>query len=117
MDIFASGNRNSIGLSSEWFEQPIRWISSISSRDQMVTVLRNERKEKDYFIDTIKTVRNEINNCLQIAKPLDIPPMKESLIDAANYTLEGDGKRLRPILTWVMAVNEYGLQASAIVPR
>ena len=85
-------------------------------RDQMVTVLRNERKEKDYFIDTIKTVRNEINNCLQIAKPLDIPPMKESLIDAANYTLEGDGKRLRPILTWVMAVNEYGLQASAIVP-
>ena len=82
----------------------------------MVTVLRNERKEKDFFIDTFKTVRSEINNSLQIAKLPGIPPMKESLIDAANYTLEGDGKRLRPTLTWVMAVNEYGLRASSIVP-
>ncbi|OIA98599.1 geranyl transferase [Paenibacillus sp. LC231] len=117
MDIFASGNPEFNRL----VQQMVRTADQVDFfdkllRDQMVTVLRNERKEKDYFIDTIKTVRNEINNSLQIAKPLGIPPMKESLIDAANYTLEGDGKRLRPILTWVMAVNEYGLQASAIVP-
>lgn len=42
--------------------------------------------------------------------------MKEPLIDSANYSLEGDGKRIRPILTWVMGVNEYGLNASAIAP-
>ena len=42
--------------------------------------------------------------------------MKEPIIDAANYSLEGDGKRLRPIMTWVMGVNEYGLNKSAIVP-
>ena len=42
--------------------------------------------------------------------------MKEPIIDAANYSLEGDGKRLRPIMTWVMGVNEYGLNQSAIVP-
>ena len=28
----------------------------------------------------------------------------------------GDGKRLRPIMTWVMGVNEYGLNKSSIVP-
>ena len=38
--------------------------------------------------------------------------MKEPIIDAANYSLEGDGKRLRPIMTWVMGVNEYGLNES-----
>ena len=38
------------------------------------------------------------------------------IIDAANYSLEGDGKRLRPIMTWVMGVNEYGLKQSAILP-
>ncbi|MNN27907.1 Farnesyl diphosphate synthase [compost metagenome] len=42
--------------------------------------------------------------------------MKEPLIDAANYSLEGDGKRLRPILIWVMGVKEYGLDGSAIMP-
>ena len=42
--------------------------------------------------------------------------MKEPIIDAANYSLEGDGKRLRPIMTWVMGVNEYGLNKSSIVP-
>ena len=31
MDILHPVTRNSIGLSSKWFEQPIRWISSISS--------------------------------------------------------------------------------------
>lgn len=85
-------------------------------RDQMVTVLKNDRKGKKEFLDTIQTVRQQINSLLQIPKLTGIPWMKESLIDAANYSLEGDGKRLRPILAWVMGVNEYGLQASAIVP-
>ncbi|MDF2714020.1 MAG: geranyl transferase, partial [Paenibacillus sp.] len=82
----------------------------------MVTVLKNDRKGKKEFLDTIQTVRQQINSLLQIPKLTGIPWMKESLIDAANYSLEGDGKRLRPILAWVMGVNEYGLQASAIVP-
>ncbi|MEC0207315.1 polyprenyl synthetase family protein [Paenibacillus lautus] len=117
MDIFASGMPEFNRL----IQQMVRKADQVDFfdkllRDQMVMVLRNERKEKDFFIETFKTVRNEINNSLQIAKSPSIPPMKVSLIDAANYTLEGDGKRLRPILTWVMAVNEYGLQASAIVP-
>ncbi|MFB4324191.1 polyprenyl synthetase family protein [Priestia sp. BR_2] len=117
MDIFASGNPEFNRLIQHMVSKAdqVDFLDKLL-RDQMVTVLRNERKEKDYFIDTFKSVRDEINQHLQIDKTPGIPPMKESLIDAANYSLEGDGKRLRPILTWVMAVKEYGLQASAIVP-
>ncbi|MDQ0195279.1 polyprenyl synthetase family protein [Paenibacillus wynnii] len=85
-------------------------------RDQMVTILKNNQKEKEDFQDTIKNVRQQINNELQIIKANGISPIKDTLIDAANYSLEGDGKRIRPLLAWVMGVNEYGLQPSAIVP-
>lgn len=85
-------------------------------RDQMIAILKKEREEKESFFDTIQTVREEINSTLRIHKDDGIPPMKEPLIDAANYSLEGGGKRLRPILSWVMGVNEYGLRSSAIVP-
>lgn len=85
-------------------------------RDQMVTVLKNDRREKQQFLDTVKRVRQQIDSLLLIPKQDGIPPMKESMIDAANYSLEGSGKRLRPILAWVMGVDEYGLQAAAIAP-
>ncbi|MDQ0200247.1 polyprenyl synthetase family protein [Neobacillus ginsengisoli] len=85
-------------------------------RDHMITILKNERKEQEDFIDTIETVRNQINNILMIPKIDQLSLMKEPIIDAANYSLAGDGKRLRPIMTWVMGVNEYGLNPSSIVP-
>ncbi|MUT68847.1 polyprenyl synthetase family protein [Paenibacillus sp. NEAU-GSW1] len=85
-------------------------------RDQMIAALKRERQEKAQFRDTVKTVREQINDHLQLVKQPGIPEMKESLIDAANYSLTGDGKRLRPILAWVMGVREYGLDESAIMP-
>ncbi|MNK35107.1 Farnesyl diphosphate synthase [compost metagenome] len=85
-------------------------------RDQIVTILKNDRKEKEEFAQTIQTVRQQINNTLQIPKQDGMQAVKEPLIDAANYSLEGDGKRLRPILIWVMGVKEYGLDGSAIMP-
>lgn len=117
MDIFASGNPEFNRLIQQMVRKAVHvdFFDKLL-RDQIITVLRNNRREKEYFSDTYTTVRDEINSQLQIKKPSDIPPMQASLIDAANYTLAGDGKRLRPILTWVMGVKEYGLQASAIVP-
>ncbi|MFJ5622876.1 polyprenyl synthetase family protein [Peribacillus loiseleuriae] len=85
-------------------------------RDHMLTILKNERKEREDFLETIETVRNQINSILHISKTDHVSLMNESIIDAANYSLEGDGKRLRPIVTWVMGVNEFGLASSAIVP-
>ncbi|WP_055109295.1 polyprenyl synthetase family protein [Paenibacillus ihumii] len=121
MNIFASGNPEFNRLVQQMVQQAedVDFLDKLL-RDQVVTVLRNSRTEKEGFINTIHTVRQQINQQLQIAKASGISggmaSAAEALIDAANYSLQGDGKRLRPILTWVMGVNEYGLQASAIMP-
>lgn len=84
-------------------------------RDHIIAILKNERKEQEDFRETIETVRNQINNILKIPKD-DHAALNEPLTDAANYILEGDGKRLRPIITWIMAVNGYGLKTTSILP-
>jgi len=117
MDIFSSGNPELNHLIQLMVQKAddVDFFDKLL-RDQLVTALKNNREEKETFLLTIKTARDEINNLLPIKKPDDIQPMKELLIDAANYSLLGDGKRIRPILAWVMGVTEYGLQASAIMP-
>lgn len=85
-------------------------------RDYIINILRSQRKEQEEFLDTVKDIRNQINNMLNIPKIESYYLTKEPIIDAANFSLEGDGKRLRPIVTWVMGVNEYGLKKSAIIP-
>ncbi|MFD0958447.1 polyprenyl synthetase family protein [Paenibacillus chungangensis] len=85
-------------------------------RDQMVAVLRKNREDRSRFLETVDAIRGQINDQLLLEEIRGIPEAEHSLIDTANYSLEGSGKRLRPILAWVMAVNEYGLHASAIAP-
>jgi geranylgeranyl pyrophosphate synthase len=85
-------------------------------RDHVITILKNERREQETFLDTIESIRNQINSILCISKNQNVSMIKDPIIDAANYSLAGDGKRLRPIITWVMGVNEYGLNESSIVP-
>jgi len=117
MDLFASGHPEFNKLIQHMVQkaEQVDFFDKLL-RDQMVTVLQNDRKEQEHFTETVKKVRGQINSLLPIPKPDGMSPMKQSLIDAANYSLEGDGKRLRPILTWVMGVNEYGLKPSAIAP-
>lgn len=117
MGIFASGNPEFNRLIQKMVgkAEDVDFFDKLL-RDQMITHLKNDSREKEDFMNTVKTVRDQINNQLKITKSSGIEAMKEQLIDAANYSLEGDGKRIRPILTWVMGVNEYGLDASAIVP-
>jgi geranylgeranyl pyrophosphate synthase len=85
-------------------------------RDHMISTLKNERKEQQDFLDIIKDARQQINSSLNIAKDNSISLMKDTITEAANYSLQGDGKRLRPIMAWVMGVNAYGLSSSSIVP-
>ncbi|MEW9051544.1 MAG: polyprenyl synthetase family protein [Neobacillus sp.] len=85
-------------------------------RDHIITLLKNERKEQEDFVETVKSVRNQINTMLVIPKEKHEALLNEPIIDAANYSLAGDGKRLRPIMTWVMGVRAYGLEPEAIVP-
>ncbi|WP_445491433.1 polyprenyl synthetase family protein [Niallia sp. 03133] len=85
-------------------------------RDHILSTLKNERKEQEEFLDTIENVRNQINCILPIPKMDDASVMKESILEAAKYSLEGDGKRLRSIVAWFMGVKEYGLRSSALMP-
>lgn len=83
-------------------------------RDHMLNNMKNEREELADFLETIKVVRNQINDTLLIIDKND--RMEGPIVDAANYSLQGDGKRLRPIVTWVMGTKVYGLDELAIMP-
>ncbi|MDF2834735.1 MAG: polyprenyl synthetase family protein [Paenibacillus sp.] len=85
-------------------------------REQMVTVLRRGREQKEYFIATVQSVREQINALLPFPSQGGDPLLGESLTEAANYSLEGSGKRIRPIVAWVMCVEEYGMKPASIVP-
>jgi geranylgeranyl pyrophosphate synthase len=85
-------------------------------RDHIISILKNNKKEQEEFADTVKSVREQINSCLKIPKDKNDSLLEEPIIEAANYSLKGDGKRLRPIITWVMGVHEYGLNKEVIVP-
>lgn len=83
-------------------------------RDHILTSLKNDRNEREEFLDTMDSLRVEINSSLSLCRNENIKT--DPIVDAANYSLEGDGKRLRPIITWFMGVKEYGLEETAITP-
>lgn len=117
MDTFASGQPQFNRL----IQQMVRGADNVDFfdkllRDQLLTVLRNERKEKEEFQSTIETMQHQINSYLPITNYKVIPSMDEPLIEAANYSLQGDGKRIRPILAWMMGVKQYGFDPDSIVP-
>lgn len=85
-------------------------------RDHMIEMLKSEREQEEEFTEIIKTVRSQINDVLLLRNREDDLLQEESIIAAANYSLAGSGKRLRPILAWFMGVHEYGLQTTAILP-
>ena len=85
-------------------------------RDHIISNLKNERAEQEDFLDTIESLRSQLNNSLRIPQKQQAFPLNEPIIDAANYILEGNSKRLRPIITWFMGVRAYGLNSTAIQP-
>jgi geranylgeranyl pyrophosphate synthase len=115
--LFASGNPEFYRLIQKMVQKAddVDFFDKLL-RDQMMLILKNERKEQKNFLETIETVRNQINKILHIPNKENGFLIKEPIIDAANYSLAGDGKRLRPIMTWVMGVNGYRIKSSAIVP-
>lgn len=84
-------------------------------RDQMLTSFKKDKEEHEEFSQTIKEVQQKINDHLKIDSDRDLI-VKESVIDAANYSLDSGGKRLRPIMTWFMGVKVYGLNESNLFP-
>lgn len=114
MDLFASGTPKFNKLIQELVRKAddVDFFDKLL-RDHMITSLKNDKQGQEDFIDTSKTIRSQINNVLNIPKTNELA---DSIIDAANYSLQGDGKRLRPIVTWFMGVNAYGLNSSVLEP-
>lgn len=117
MGIFGTGNQKFDGLIQKMVRKShdVDFLDKLL-RDQIIANFKSESKEREDFVNIAKTVRNQVNTLLHIPKNEIGSSMDESIIDAANYSLLGDGKRLRPIMTWVMGVHEYGLDESAIEP-
>jgi geranylgeranyl pyrophosphate synthase len=114
MELFSSGNANFNSIIQKMVAKAddVDFFDKLL-RDHMITNLKKERKEQEEFSELIENVRNEINHLLPI--PID-DTLNSPIVKAANYSLEGDGKRLRPIITWIMGIQEYGLNQSAIEP-
>ncbi|HWQ70939.1 MAG TPA: polyprenyl synthetase family protein [Desulfitobacteriaceae bacterium] len=85
-------------------------------RDQMITVLKKEKAEQEAFAETIKITGKQIAGLMKIGQTAQDPLLDQTIIEAANYSLEAGGKHIRPLLAWALAVNGYGLDQQAIVP-
>lgn len=85
-------------------------------RDHMINIIKTQKDDKNDFTDTIENIRNKMNNILTISKSESNYLLNDAIIDAANYSVQGDGKRLRPVMAWFMGVKEYGLSESSIEP-
>ncbi|MCT2534474.1 polyprenyl synthetase family protein [Aquibacillus koreensis] len=114
MQLFSSGH----SAFNHMIQQLVRKADEVDFfdkllRDHIILSLKDQKQEQEEFLDIIEKVREQVNTHLPIAKG---PLSDDNIVDGANYSLIGDGKRLRPILTWVMGVKEFGLSASAIVP-
>ncbi|WP_270167652.1 polyprenyl synthetase family protein [Paenibacillus sp. SYP-B4298] len=85
-------------------------------RDQLAGQLKQDRQHQQLFHETVRKARDQINRMLPLDRPADLPHLEEPLTMAANYSLASGGKRLRPVLTWVVGVQEYGLAAEQLTP-
>ncbi|MEK3996533.1 polyprenyl synthetase family protein [Psychrobacillus sp. FSL K6-2365] len=114
MDLFTSGSPKFNKLIQEMVRKAddVDFFDKLL-RDHMITSLKSDRQGQEDFIETAKAIRSQLNSVLDIPKTNE---MADSIIDAANYSLQGEGKRLRPIVTWFMGVNAYGLNSSILEP-
>jgi geranylgeranyl pyrophosphate synthase len=117
MSLFASSNPKFNSIIQKMVQQAddVDFFDKLL-RDWLLTVLKNEKTEKEAFENTMKTVGKEINGLLNIPKTWNDPLLNQTIVDAANYSLEAGGKRVRPLMTWVMGVNGYGLDPKAMAP-
>ncbi|OWA35561.1 geranyl transferase [Saccharibacillus sp. O16] len=85
-------------------------------RDRMLTEMKKDREDRERFRELLGEIRTEIDQALPIISDSPVPAVGDSLIDAANYSLAGSGKRLRPILARLVATEGYGLSAEQVRP-
>lgn len=139
MDLFAAGMGEFRGVLDRLAQHAVDvdFLDKLL-RDRLAGSLRVAREEERVFRETLRTVRKRVDAVLRVEAPDKLgsaascpkkasEPDSESgcvyggtsgftVVEAANYSLEGGGKRLRPILAWFMGVQEYGLPQQAVEP-
>ncbi|MDX8045315.1 polyprenyl synthetase family protein [Gracilibacillus sp. S3-1-1] len=80
-------------------------------RDQIVEAIKRQDKEKVTFQKTLEGARESVNQLLILPKAGG-----NTIEDAANYSLQGEAKRIRPIMTWVMATEVLNLEGKDVIP-
>ncbi|MCM3388565.1 polyprenyl synthetase family protein [Ureibacillus chungkukjangi] len=85
-------------------------------RDHMVDHFKIQRAEKEAFKEKIQIVKEMVNQELLITPDLDAEFQQDLVLEAANYSLTGEGKRLRPIMAWFVGVEMYGLEEVSLLP-
>lgn len=83
-------------------------------RDYVIDIFDEQKKQTQEFKDIIEEIKNKINKILKISD-INIETGNK-IVDAANYSIESGGKRLRPIISWFMGVKGYGLSEKSIEP-
>lgn len=85
-------------------------------RDHMIDHLKRQREEKEAFKEKIQNVKEKVNQALLISPVREPLFLEDPVLEAANYSLMGEGKRLRPIMAWFVGVEMYGLNEESLVP-
>ena len=85
-------------------------------RDYMIDHLKSQREEKDAFKEKIENVKEKVNQTLLLSSDQDAMFRQDLVLEAANFSLTGEGKRFRPIMAWFVGVEMYGLKESSLVP-
>lgn len=87
-------------------------------RDEMLNSIKSDRVQQEEFWSFSREVKERLNKELPLTEASTGKENGDStsLVSAANYSLTGDGKRLRSMLAWVMGVKAYGLSEESMMP-
>lgn len=85
-------------------------------RDQMFQDFEKEQKEKQQLKKEMDDVRYELHSLFDFPQTKQGVHLRESITEAATYSLQGNGKRLRPIMTWIVANKIYGIDKAWVMP-
>ncbi|MFI2855876.1 polyprenyl synthetase family protein [Paenibacillus sp. JSM ZJ436] len=94
---------------------PVQFFDKLL-RDQLISSLRSQEEEKAQFRQTMENARQVIQASLPVPLPQDDQAFTADIIAAANYSLQGDSKLLRPVIAYVMGVLEYGFAETDLLP-
>ncbi|MGL5647695.1 MAG: polyprenyl synthetase family protein [Clostridium sp.] len=79
-------------------------------RDNIIERLEKNKSRKEGFKEKIKELQKEINGVLRIKGE------ESKIVESINYSLEGEGKRLRPIIAWIVGMEGYNLKKESLIP-